>query len=132
MKNLAYEGDATSQGGKIWTGSDRVKVEGRRAARVGDKVSRRIHGDNEIVEGSRSMEDGTTPLARDGDHARVRRRSRHIIQRCAGLASDAGRLQSRSAAGDGTALASGIDARFPHMVQGTRQRREAPDELWIF
>ncbi|WP_423369138.1 PAAR domain-containing protein [Burkholderia sp. LMG 32019] len=70
MKNLAYEGDATSHGGKILTGSDRIKVKGRRAARVGDKVSCPIHGDNEIVEGGGRMKDGTTPLSRDGDHTR--------------------------------------------------------------
>jgi len=70
MKNLAYEGDATSHGGKILTGSDRIKVKGRRAARVGDKVSCPIHGDNEIVEGSGRMRDGTTLLSRDGDHTR--------------------------------------------------------------
>ncbi|RQR49645.1 PAAR domain-containing protein [Burkholderia sp. Bp9126] len=70
MKNLAYEGDATSHDGKILTGSDRVKVKGRRAARIGDKVSCPIHGDNEIVEGSGRMKDGSTPLSRDGDHTR--------------------------------------------------------------
>jgi uncharacterized Zn-binding protein involved in type VI secretion len=70
MKNLAYEGDATSHGGKILTGADRIKVKGRRAARVGDKVSCPIHGDNEIVEGSDRMKDGTTPLSRDGDRTR--------------------------------------------------------------
>lgn len=70
MKNLAYEGDATSHGGKIPTGSDRIKVKGRRAARIGDKVSCPIHGDNEIVEGSSSAKDGTTSLSRDGDHTR--------------------------------------------------------------
>ncbi len=70
MKNLVYEGDATSHGGKILTGSDRIKVKGRRAARIGDKVSCPIHGDNEIVEGSGRMRDGITPLSRDGDHTR--------------------------------------------------------------
>jgi uncharacterized Zn-binding protein involved in type VI secretion len=70
LKNLTYEGDATSHGGKILTGSDRIKVNGRRAARVGDKVSCPIHGDNEIVKGSDRMKDGTTPLSRDGDHTR--------------------------------------------------------------
>ncbi|AXF22846.1 PAAR domain-containing protein [Burkholderia pyrrocinia] len=68
MKNLAYEGDATSHGGKILTGSNRIKVKGRRAAHIGDKVSCPIHGDNEIVEGSARLKDGTTPLSRDGDH----------------------------------------------------------------
>ncbi|WP_230975207.1 PAAR domain-containing protein [Burkholderia stagnalis] len=47
-----------------------IKVKGRRAARVGDKVSCPIHGDNEIVEGSDRMKDGTTPLSCDGDHTR--------------------------------------------------------------
>jgi uncharacterized Zn-binding protein involved in type VI secretion len=70
MKKLAYENDATSHGGKVFTGSDRVKVKGRRAARVGDKVSCPLHGENEIIEGSPRMKDGTTPLARDGDHTR--------------------------------------------------------------
>jgi uncharacterized Zn-binding protein involved in type VI secretion len=68
MKNIAYEGDATTHGGKILTGFDRIKVKGRRAARVGDRVSCPIHGENEIVEGSHRMMDGTTPLSRDGDH----------------------------------------------------------------
>jgi uncharacterized Zn-binding protein involved in type VI secretion len=70
MKKLAYEGDATSHGGKILTGSDRIKVKGRRAARVGDIVSCPIHGDNEIVEGGSSMKDGGVRLSRDGDHTR--------------------------------------------------------------
>jgi uncharacterized Zn-binding protein involved in type VI secretion len=70
MKKLAYEGDSTSHGGMILTGSDRIKVKGRRAARVGDMVSCPIHGDNEIIEGSRSMKDGSVPLSRDGDHTR--------------------------------------------------------------
>ncbi|AIO38773.1 PAAR motif family protein [Burkholderia cenocepacia] len=70
MNKLVYEGDATSHGGKILTGSDRIKVKGRRAARIGDRVSCPIHGDNEIIEGSGRMKDGTTPLSRDGDHTR--------------------------------------------------------------
>ncbi|MCA8108031.1 MULTISPECIES: PAAR domain-containing protein [Burkholderia] len=70
MKNLAYEGDATTHGGRVLTGSDRIKVKGRRAARIGDKVSCPIHGDNEIVEGSSRMKDGTTQLSRDGDRTR--------------------------------------------------------------
>ncbi len=70
MKDLAYEGDATSHGGKILTGSNRITVKGRRAARIGDRVSCPIHGDNEIVEGSDRVMDGTTPLSRDGDHTR--------------------------------------------------------------
>ncbi|WP_233834739.1 PAAR domain-containing protein [Paraburkholderia sp. ZP32-5] len=67
MKNLAYEGDSTSHGGKVLSGSDRIKVNGRRAAKVGVLVSCPIHGDNPIVEGSSRMKDAGTPLSRDGD-----------------------------------------------------------------
>lgn len=70
MKKLVYEGDATSHGGKVLSGSGRIKVQGRRAARVGDRVSCPLHGDNEIVEGSNRMKDGSTMLSRDGDHTR--------------------------------------------------------------
>lgn len=70
MKNLIYEGDATSHGGKVLTGSNRIKVKGRRAARVGDTVSCPIHGDNVIVEGSGKIKDGTTPYAFEGNHTR--------------------------------------------------------------
>lgn len=68
MKNLACEGDATSHGGKILTGADRITVKGRRAARIGDRVSCPIHGENRIVGGSSRMSDGATPLSCDGDH----------------------------------------------------------------
>ncbi len=64
--NLAYEGDKTTHGGVILTGSDRIKVKGRRAARQGDLVSCPIHGENRIVDGSSRMTDGGIPLACDG------------------------------------------------------------------
>jgi uncharacterized Zn-binding protein involved in type VI secretion len=67
MKKLAYEGDSTSHGGKILSGSDRIKIKGRRAARVGDIVSCPIHGDNRIIEGGSSMTDAGVPVARDRD-----------------------------------------------------------------
>jgi uncharacterized Zn-binding protein involved in type VI secretion len=67
MTNLAYENDDTSHGGKILTGSDRIKVNGRRAARIGDIVSCPLHGDNPILSGSSGMTDAGVPLARDGD-----------------------------------------------------------------
>ena len=67
MKNLACENDDTTHGGKFLTGSDRIKVKGRRAARVGDIVSCPIHGDNPITSGSARMTDAGVPLARDGD-----------------------------------------------------------------
>ncbi|MFM0666701.1 PAAR domain-containing protein [Paraburkholderia sediminicola] len=67
MKKLAYEGDYTSHGGTILSGSDRININGRRAARVGDIVSCPIHGDNEIIEGSASMTDAGVPVSRDGD-----------------------------------------------------------------
>lgn len=68
MTNLIYEGDATSHGGQVLSGSNRIKVKGRRAARVGDTVSCPMHGDNPIIEGSQRIKDGAIPLARDGDH----------------------------------------------------------------
>ncbi|WER48215.1 PAAR domain-containing protein [Cupriavidus sp. WKF15] len=49
MKNLAYEDDATSHGGKVLAGSDSIQVKGRRTARVGDIVSCPIHGDSRIT-----------------------------------------------------------------------------------
>jgi len=70
MKKLAYEGDPTSHGGRILSGSNRIKVNGRRAAKVGILVSCPIHGDNEIIEGSSRMKDAGTPLSRDGDATR--------------------------------------------------------------
>ncbi|MEX3984676.1 PAAR domain-containing protein [Paraburkholderia sp. EG287A] len=68
MKKLIYEGDATSHGGKVLTGSDRIKVRGRRAARLYDRVSCPIHGENMIVEGGGRMKDQSTPLACEGNH----------------------------------------------------------------
>jgi uncharacterized Zn-binding protein involved in type VI secretion len=70
MKNLIYVDDDTSHGGKVLTGSNRIKVGGRRAARVGDRVSCPEHGENDVIEGSSSMKDGGIRLARDGDRAR--------------------------------------------------------------
>lgn len=67
MKKLAYEGDSTSHGGTILSGSDRIKIKGRRAARIGDIVSCPKHGDNKIVEGGTSMTDAGIPVSRDGD-----------------------------------------------------------------
>lgn len=67
MKTIAFEGDKTSHGGVILTGSDRIKVKGRRAARQGDFVSCPIHGENRILGGTTRMTDGGVPLAQDGD-----------------------------------------------------------------
>ena len=67
MKPLAYEGDPTTHGGRILNGSDRIKVNARRAARVGDLVSCPIHGDNPITSGSARMTDAGVRLARNGD-----------------------------------------------------------------
>ena len=67
MKKLVCEGDSTSHGGKVLSGSDRIKVKGRRVAKIAVLVSCPIHGDNEIVEGSDRMKDAGTPLSRDGD-----------------------------------------------------------------
>lgn len=70
MKKLVYEGDHTSHGGVVLSGSDRIGVKGRRAAKVGTLVSCPIHGDNEIIEGSGRLTDAGVPLARDGDATR--------------------------------------------------------------
>ncbi|MGT2490986.1 PAAR domain-containing protein [Cupriavidus basilensis] len=67
MKELAYEDDDTSHGGKILSGSDRIQVRGRRAARIGDIVSCPIHGNNKIVEAAPARPMRAWPLARDGD-----------------------------------------------------------------
>jgi uncharacterized Zn-binding protein involved in type VI secretion len=66
MSNFVVEGDSTSHGGKVITGSDRIKIRGRRAARKGDIVSCPLHGNNEIIEGSGRMNDGDRPIAVDG------------------------------------------------------------------
>jgi uncharacterized Zn-binding protein involved in type VI secretion len=68
MKKLIYQGDSTSHSGKVLTGTDRIKVKGQRAARIGDTVSCPMHGDNRIIEGSPRIKLGATLLARDGDH----------------------------------------------------------------
>ncbi|VVE88361.1 PAAR domain-containing protein [Pandoraea bronchicola] len=81
MKSLAYEGDATSHGGKVLCGTDRIKVNGRRAAHVGAKVSCPIHGDNEIVEGTSRMKFGSTALSREGDQTRC---GAHLIASAGG------------------------------------------------
>ena len=67
MKSLVCEGDHTSHGGVVLSGSDRINVKRRRAAKVGVLVSCPIHGDNEITEGSSRMKDAGIPLSRDGD-----------------------------------------------------------------
>jgi uncharacterized Zn-binding protein involved in type VI secretion len=66
MSSFIVEGDSTSHGGKVISGSDRIKIRGRRAARKGDIVSCPVHGDNEIIEGSDRMKDAGVPLALDG------------------------------------------------------------------
>jgi uncharacterized Zn-binding protein involved in type VI secretion len=70
MSSFVLEGDSTSHGGRVISGSDRIKVRGRRAARKGDLVSCPLHGDNEIVEGSDRMKEGDIPFALDGHRAR--------------------------------------------------------------
>ncbi|KVD93235.1 hypothetical protein WS63_06815 [Burkholderia stagnalis] len=66
MPNVIYIGDETSHGGKVLTGSSRVKLNGRGAARKTDKVSCPMCGDNEIAEGNNRMLDGNLPLAFHG------------------------------------------------------------------
>jgi uncharacterized Zn-binding protein involved in type VI secretion len=66
MPSFVREGDSTNHGGKVISGSDRIEIRGRRAARKGDLVSCPLHGDNEIIEGTDRMKDGDLPLALDG------------------------------------------------------------------
>jgi uncharacterized Zn-binding protein involved in type VI secretion len=70
MPNVIYVGDATSHGGVVLTGSTRVTLNGRGAARKADKVSCPRCGDNEIAEGNEKMLDGHLPLAFHGNRTR--------------------------------------------------------------
>lgn len=69
MLSVILEGDSTTHGGKVISGSDRIKIRGRRAARKGDLVSCPLHGNNEIIEGSDRMKDKGIPMALDGHRA---------------------------------------------------------------
>ncbi|MDR5735836.1 PAAR domain-containing protein [Caballeronia sp. LZ025] len=70
MPNLIYVGDTTSHGGVVLTGSSRVSLNGRGAARKTDRVSCPRCGENEIVEGDAQMKDGDLPLSFHGHHTR--------------------------------------------------------------
>ncbi len=70
MPNLVYVGDKTSHGGVVKTGSSRISLRGRAAARKTDKVTCPLCGDNEIVEGDDRMMDGDLPLAFHGYRTR--------------------------------------------------------------
>jgi uncharacterized Zn-binding protein involved in type VI secretion len=58
--------DANDHGGKVLTGSQKIKFGGRGVARKGDKVSCPQHGVNEIIEGSKNYFDNGVPVALDG------------------------------------------------------------------
>jgi uncharacterized Zn-binding protein involved in type VI secretion len=66
VPNVIYVGDETSHGGKVLTGSSRISLNGRAAARQTDKVSCPRCGDNAIAEGDSKMLDGDLPLAFHG------------------------------------------------------------------
>ncbi|WP_227461266.1 PAAR domain-containing protein [Cupriavidus pauculus] len=66
MKSLISEGDKSSGDVVILTSSDRVQVNGRRAARPGYFVSCPIAGEDRIVGGSARMTDSCAPLVRNG------------------------------------------------------------------
>jgi uncharacterized Zn-binding protein involved in type VI secretion len=70
MPNVIYVGDATSHGGVVLSGSARVTLNGRGAARKTDKVSCPRCGDNEIAEGNDKMLDAHLPLAFHGNRTR--------------------------------------------------------------
>ncbi|WP_202754769.1 PAAR domain-containing protein [Burkholderia cenocepacia] len=72
MINLIRIGDATDHGGKVETGSTKMRFDGRFVARKGDLVSCPQHPDvspNVIEEGDASMTDDDTPIARHGHRA---------------------------------------------------------------
>lgn len=70
MPNLIYVGDKTSHGGVVKTGSPRISLDGRAAARKTDKVSCPLCGDNEIAEGDDRKMDGDLPLTFHGQRTR--------------------------------------------------------------
>jgi len=70
MPNLIYVGDDTSHGGKVLTGSSRITLDGRGAARKTDRVSCPKCGENEIGEGNEHILDGDLPLSFHGNKTR--------------------------------------------------------------
>ena len=70
MQSIACVGDGTSHGGKIFTGSGTMRVDGRYVARAGDLVSCPEHGTNRIVVGSDVLKDDDGKRSRCTDTAR--------------------------------------------------------------
>lgn len=70
MPKLIYVGDSTSHGGIVKTGTSRISLNGRSAARKNDKVTCPLCGDNEIAEGDERIMDGEFPLAFHGHRTR--------------------------------------------------------------
>lgn len=66
MPALIYVGDSTSHGGMVLTGSPHITLNGRAAARKGDRVSCPLCGDNLIAEGNPSICDAGQPMAFHG------------------------------------------------------------------
>lgn len=65
---IVVEGDATTSGGRVISGSAMTNVEGRPVARVGDKATCPKHaGVFSIVSGDDSWIVDGQPVARDGD-----------------------------------------------------------------
>ena len=72
MMNLIRVGDDTDHGGKVITGSSKMRFDGRIVARKGDEVTCPQHPEvkpNLIVEGDESMTDDGIPIARHGHRA---------------------------------------------------------------
>ena len=72
MMNLIRVGDDTDHGGKVITGSSKMRFDGRFVARKGAEVSCPQHPEikpNLIVEGDESMTDDGVPIARHGHRA---------------------------------------------------------------
>ncbi len=65
-KKYIVVGDATSHGGKVQTGSALFDIKGKAIARLGDKVSCPIHGENAITEGDPGALIDGVPCALEG------------------------------------------------------------------
>lgn len=69
-KNVILLGDKTNHGGTVITATSDIIINGKKAAKVGDKVNcpQQGHGINAIIEGSPHLSCQGTPIAVDGCH----------------------------------------------------------------
>ncbi|MCT8248194.1 PAAR domain-containing protein [Proteus vulgaris] len=69
-KNIILLGDKTSHGGIVITATSDLIINGKKVAKVGDKVNcpKKGHGINSIIEGSSDFTCQGTALATEGCH----------------------------------------------------------------